>query len=82
LFWPVLGEVVTQDGCIRTPKQIPAEHKEHFRQVFHSLLTSGVYLPPSAFEVGFLSTAHTDAQLEDFVAAFARAMQGLVTDDV
>jgi glutamate-1-semialdehyde 2,1-aminomutase len=77
LFWPVLGAVVTQDGCIRTPKQIPAEHKDYFRQVFHSLLTSGVYLPPSAFEVGFLSTAHTDKHLDIYVAAFAAAMENL-----
>lgn len=82
LFWPVLGKVSTQDGCVRTPEQIPAEHQDYFRQVFHSLLTSSVYLAPSAVEVGFLSTVHTDAQLDTYVAAFASAMQGLESNNV
>jgi glutamate-1-semialdehyde 2,1-aminomutase len=38
------------------------------------LLDRGVYLAPSGFEVGFLSTAHTDTDLEQFLAAFDGAL--------
>ncbi|MCP3999485.1 MAG: glutamate-1-semialdehyde 2,1-aminomutase [Gammaproteobacteria bacterium] len=77
LFWIILGDITSSDGIIRSPEQIPSAHKDHFRQVFHTLLTSGIYLAPSAFEVSFLSTAHTDAQLDDYVAAFSNAIHVL-----
>ncbi len=35
-----------------------------FRAFFHGMLQEGVYLAPSAFEAGFMSSAHTDADLE------------------
>ena len=31
-----------------------------FKAFFHGMLNAGVYLAPSAFEAGFLSTAHTE----------------------
>ena len=42
-----------------------AEHnnKNHFNQFFHSMLDSGIYLGPSAFEAGFVSAALTDADI-------------------
>jgi len=40
---------------------------------FHSMLDSGVYLPPSAFEGWFLSAAHDDAALDRVVSALPGA---------
>ena len=34
-----------------------------FRRFFHGMLKRGVYLPPSAYEAGFLSSAHGDAEI-------------------
>jgi glutamate-1-semialdehyde 2,1-aminomutase len=79
LFWVIMGDINSTDGMVRTPEQIPSAHKDYYRQLFHGLLTSGIYLAPSAFEVGFLSTVHTDSQLDDYVAAFTNAIQGLAT---
>jgi glutamate-1-semialdehyde 2,1-aminomutase len=79
LFWTIMGDINSTDGMVRTPEQIPSAHKDYYRQLFHGLLTSGIYLAPSAFEVGFLSTVHTDSQLDDYVAAFTNAIQGLAT---
>ena len=45
---------------------------------FHHMLTHGFYLPPSQFEVGFVSAAHTDAHIETFVRA---AVSGLIAKD-
>jgi glutamate-1-semialdehyde 2,1-aminomutase len=43
--------------------------KEAFNRFFHAMLTQGVYLAPSAFEAGFVSAAHTDADIDTTVAA-------------
>jgi glutamate-1-semialdehyde 2,1-aminomutase len=51
--------------------------RERFKQFFHALLDAGVYLAPSQFEAGFLSTAHTPADLEKTVQAAAAAMKAL-----
>ncbi len=51
--------------------------RERFKQFFHAMLEGGVYLAPSQFEAGFLSTAHTAADLEKTVQAAAAAMRAL-----
>jgi glutamate-1-semialdehyde 2,1-aminomutase len=43
--------------------------KEAFNRFFHAMLDKGVYLAPSAFEAGFVSAAHTDADIAATVAA-------------
>ncbi|HEY1284244.1 MAG TPA: glutamate-1-semialdehyde 2,1-aminomutase [Steroidobacteraceae bacterium] len=47
---------------------------ERFASIFHAMLARGVYLPPSAYEVCFLSLAHTTADLEHFVKAFEESL--------
>jgi glutamate-1-semialdehyde 2,1-aminomutase len=44
-----------------------------FTAFFHSMLANGVYLPPSAFEVWFLSTAHDERAVERIAAALPAA---------
>jgi glutamate-1-semialdehyde 2,1-aminomutase len=51
-----------------------------FRRFFHAMLGRGVYLAPSAFEAGFISSAHGEAEIgatisaaEDAFAEIARA---------
>jgi glutamate-1-semialdehyde 2,1-aminomutase len=39
---------------------------------FHHMLAEGVYTPPSAFEVAFISAAHTEADIDTFLSAFNR----------
>ena len=46
-----------------------------FSRFFHSLLSDGVSIPPSAFEAWFVSAAHTDADLEKLQAALPAAAQ-------
>ncbi len=48
----------------RRPDRISPKAKERYAALHGRLLDRGVYLAPSAFEVGFLSTAHTHAHLE------------------
>ena len=35
---------------------------EHYGRFFHSMLSKGIYLPPSQFEAFFVSLAHTEAR--------------------
>ena len=46
--------------------------REMFNRFFHAMLERGVYLAPSAFEAGFVSSAHSPADIEATLAA-ARA---------
>ncbi len=51
--------------------------RERFKKFFHGMLEEGVYFAPSQFEAGFLSTAHTSADIEKTVRAAARVMKQL-----
>ena len=44
---------------------------EAFNRFFHAMLSAGHYLAPSAFEAGFVSAAHSDADIDATVAAAA-----------
>ncbi|MCI0417833.1 MAG: hypothetical protein L0312_01205, partial [Acidobacteria bacterium] len=46
---------------------------ETFAAFFRAMLENGVYLAPSQFEAGFLSTAHTDADIESTLMAARKA---------
>lgn len=54
---------------ITTYEQATACDAEMFKRFFHLMLEEGVYLAPSAYETGFLSTAHTDKEIELTLAA-------------
>lgn len=57
----MFGFFFTDDSdTITTYAQATACDGERFQKFFHLMLKEGVYLAPSAFETGFLSTAHTD----------------------
>jgi glutamate-1-semialdehyde 2,1-aminomutase len=75
LFWMILGDVKTDDGYVRSPEQTPNAQKEHYARIFHRLLSDGIYLAPSGFEVSFLSTAHTDALLDQLVDSVGKAIR-------
>jgi glutamate-1-semialdehyde 2,1-aminomutase len=51
--------------------------RERFKKYFHGLMAEGIYLAPSQFEAGFLSTAHTAADIEKTVTAAAKVMRSL-----
>jgi glutamate-1-semialdehyde 2,1-aminomutase len=51
--------------------------RERFKRFFHGMLDSGVYLAPSQFEAGFISTAHTPADIEKTVGTAARVLRTL-----
>ncbi|TVQ46478.1 MAG: glutamate-1-semialdehyde-2,1-aminomutase [Gammaproteobacteria bacterium] len=63
-------------GCFFTdaPKvtryaQVVACDQTRFRAFFHGMLSRGIYLAPSAFEAGFVSGAHSEADIAETIAA-------------
>jgi glutamate-1-semialdehyde 2,1-aminomutase len=51
--------------------------RARFAKYFRGMLSEGIYLAPSQFEAGFLSTAHTPADIDKTVSAAARVMKSL-----
>jgi len=51
--------------------------RERFKKFFHGMLAEGVYLAPSQFEAGFLSTAHTEPDIAATVSAAAKVLKTL-----
>ncbi|MFZ5605592.1 MAG: glutamate-1-semialdehyde 2,1-aminomutase, partial [Pseudomonadota bacterium] len=49
-----------------------------FQKFYHLMLQEGVYLAPSAYEAGFVSAAHGDAELEQTIAAARKVMKNLL----
>jgi glutamate-1-semialdehyde 2,1-aminomutase len=68
-----------QENPITDFEQLKICNIEHFKKFFHGMLEEGVYFAPSAFESGFVSTAHTQIVLDDTLAAAHRVMRHLHT---
>jgi glutamate-1-semialdehyde 2,1-aminomutase len=60
-------------AAIRRPDHIPGGHAAWFAKFFHAAAARGVYLPPSPYEVGFVSLAHDMATLDTAAWALAAA---------
>jgi glutamate-1-semialdehyde 2,1-aminomutase len=65
-------------GPVRSYAEAQKADANAFRSFFHAMLERGVYLAPSPFEAGFVSTAHGEAELEHLQTA-ARAAMAAVT---
>jgi glutamate-1-semialdehyde 2,1-aminomutase len=52
-------------------------NRERFKKYFHGMLNRGVYVAPSQFEAGFLSTAHTEEDIGKTIAAAAAVFKTL-----
>ena len=57
------------EKCPGTYDEVLACNKEAFNRFFHAMLDAGHYFAPSAFEAGFVSASHTDADIAATIAA-------------
>jgi len=59
----MFGFFFTAETNVTRFAQVTACDIERFKRFFHGMLGAGVYLAPSAYEAGFVSAAHTDADI-------------------
>ncbi len=63
------------DGLPQDYTAVMATDKERFNRFFHGMLDGGVYLAPALYEAGFVSAAHSDADLAATLAAARAALR-------
>ncbi|NCP81941.1 MAG: glutamate-1-semialdehyde-2,1-aminomutase [Comamonadaceae bacterium CG_4_9_14_0_8_um_filter_57_21] len=62
----------------QTYSQVMKSDGAKFNQLFHGLLDRGVYLAPALYEAGFVSQAHTDADIATTVASVREVFKTLL----
>jgi len=73
------GSIMTlffNPGPVEGWSGVEASDKEAFGRFFHAMIEEGVYLPPSPFEALFVSTAHTEADIDATVQSATKALGG------
>ena len=75
IFWIVRRSAAP----VRRPDRIPDGNAEWFSRFFHAAIARGVYLPPSSYEVGFVSLAHDDDTLQTAASALIDAAREVDT---
>ena len=73
----MFGGFFTDADSVTNYEQVMACDTDAFNRFFHVMLNNGVYLAPAAYEAGFLSAAHSDADIAETVAAAHTAFASL-----
>ncbi len=74
----MFGLFFTELDTVENFQQVANECSgELFNRFFHGMLAEGVYLAPSSFEAGFMSLAHTEADIDATIAAADKVMASL-----
>ncbi|WP_096085350.1 glutamate-1-semialdehyde 2,1-aminomutase [Agaribacterium haliotis] len=71
------GCFFTEDKQVQNYQQVMSGNIERFNQFFHGMLKRGIYLAPACYEAGFLSSAHSDADVDATIAAAAEVFAEL-----
>jgi glutamate-1-semialdehyde 2,1-aminomutase len=73
----MFGFFFTGERSVDRYEKVMACDVERFKRFFHGMLAEGIYLAPSAYEAGFLSAAHSAADIEATAGAAARVFAKL-----
>ena len=73
----MFGIFFTDHGPVRSYKDVCACRADDYRVFFHEMLKRGIYLAPSSYEAGFLSAAHTEAEIDQTLEAAQLAFAAL-----
>ena len=73
----MFGCFFTSEKKVTTFDQVMACNVPQFKRYFHLMLENNVYLAPSAFEAGFVSAAHGQAEIAHTLAAADKAFSSL-----
>ncbi|TCI04772.1 glutamate-1-semialdehyde-2,1-aminomutase [Corallincola luteus] len=73
----MFGFFFTEAAEVSSFAQVTQCDLQRFQQFYHLMLAEGVYLAPSAYEAGFISTAHSEADIQATIAAAGRCFAKL-----
>ena len=73
----MFGLFFTEADSVANYQQVMACDTARFARFFHAMLEEGVYLAPAAYEAGFMSAAHGDAEIAQTLAAAERVFARL-----
>jgi glutamate-1-semialdehyde 2,1-aminomutase len=73
----MFGLFFSRDERITTLGEVMACDQERFKRFFHGMLREGIYLAPSAFEAGFVSSAHGPTEIAATLESARKVMAGL-----
>jgi glutamate-1-semialdehyde 2,1-aminomutase len=73
----MLGFFFSDTSPIRLFSQVMSCDADRFRQFFHGMLAEGIYLAPSSFEAGFVSSAHCESDIQQTIDAAGRVFATL-----
>ncbi len=73
----MFGVFFTDADSVTDFYQVTQCDADRFKLFFHGMLEQGVYLAPSAYETGFVSAAHGDAEIDATLAAAERVFASL-----
>ncbi|QQD18783.1 glutamate-1-semialdehyde 2,1-aminomutase [Spongiibacter nanhainus] len=73
----MFGVFFTDAEQVTNYQQVMACDTERFNRFFHGMLEGGVYLAPASYEAGFLSAAHSEADIEETLAVAERVFATL-----
>ncbi|WP_044410780.1 glutamate-1-semialdehyde 2,1-aminomutase [Thiomicrospira microaerophila] len=73
----MFGFFFTEEKNITRFAQVARGDMARFRKFYHGMLNEGVYLAPSAFEAGFISAAHSNADIDQTIEAARIVMASL-----
>ena len=76
----MFGLFFTSEQPVTSYRQVMACDVARFRKFFHRMLEAGVYLAPSAYEAGFISAAHGEAEIAATVDAARRAFAAIAAE--
>jgi glutamate-1-semialdehyde 2,1-aminomutase len=73
----MFGFFFTDESPVTRFEQVTRCDLERFQRFYHGMLDAGVYLAPSAYEAGFVSSTHTEAIIDETLAAAERVFATL-----
>jgi glutamate-1-semialdehyde 2,1-aminomutase len=82
-FWAdslggMFGFCFTEKQEINNYADVAASDEHLFKQFYHAMLKEGVYLAPSMYEAGFVSSAHGDEEIQKTQEAADKALQSVL----
>ena len=70
----MFGFFFKSGGMPRNYQEVSSADDAFFRRFYHHMLQEGIYLAPSSFEAGFVSSAHQMIEIQKTLLAFERAL--------